>query len=495
MSKAPLSPSYASLSTVIDTAVFSVSNMYRSGNVALDIFGDKTTSDARRRCQPDEFDTEGQEFLDLHLRVAMLYTLVYGSLVGMPFCEDPVATLMNESSTPLSLVFDGADPSVETPWGLAKTYFDEINAWMTENDGWNADGSANREFNRVPFSDYALTDSEGNSWTPYIPRNTPWEFKKKKRWQPLTESDGLGYISSQEHVVPFIGATARYFGFESYKDEEAFANRELDDPDYQYTSASIAVLEETRDTVGDNFKRVAIDFFDNKFGSLIPLKIQFFVKNANEYPPLDFYQATVEVQLAIYNGVVLAWKEKVLTRLSLDLASRVRHDLPRPPSVIDDKLGDKTFTTYAGPDEEEPQEIKASEWEPFIRTMPHSEFPSGSACICQAFAEQVAHFLGSDKIEGSLDATELELEELNEFSSWSEISEVCANSRVWGGMHFADAATAGTELCGGGLLASSISSSISALIAGDESAAVFKKEDVGEQMVRPLTPGSARRGK
>ena len=67
------------------------------------------------------------------------------------------------------------------------------------------------------------------------------------------------------------------------------------------------------------------------------------------------------------------------------LAWQVRHDLPRPPSVIDDKLGDKTFTTYAGPDEEEPQEIKASEWEPFIRTMPHSEFPSGSACICQVW--------------------------------------------------------------------------------------------------------------
>ncbi|CAM9971823.1 unnamed protein product [Ascophyllum nodosum] len=458
--------------------------MYRSGNVALDIFGDKTTSDARRRCQPDEFDTEEQEFLDLHLRVAILYTLVYGALVGMPFCEESVETFMNESSAPLSLVMDGADPSVETPWGLAKTYFDEINAWMTENDGWSADGSANREFNRVPFSDYAVTDSEGNSWTPYIPRNTPWEFKKKKRWQPLTEYNGLGYISSQEHVVPFIGATARYFGFESYKDEEAFANRELDDPDYQYTNASIVVLEETRDTVGDNFKRAAIDFFDNKLGSLILLKILFFLKNANEYTPLDFYQVTVEVQLAIYNSVVLVWKEKV------------RHDLPRPPSVIDYKLGDKTFTTYAGPDEEEPQEIKASEWEPFIRTMPHSEFPSASACMCQAFAEQVAHFLGSDKIEDSIDVTELMgLEEMKGFSSWSEISEVCANSRVWGGMHFADAVPAGTELCGGGLLASSISSSISALIAGDESAAVFKKGDVGEQMVRLLTPGSARRDK
>ena len=134
-----------------------------------------TTSDARRRCQPDESDDEGKEFLDLHLRVATLYTLVYGSLVGMPFCRESVETFMNESSAPLSLVFDGADPSVETPWGLAKTYFDEINEWMTENDGWNADGSANREYNRVPFSDYAVTDAEGNSWTPYIPRNTPWE--------------------------------------------------------------------------------------------------------------------------------------------------------------------------------------------------------------------------------------------------------------------------------------------------------------------------------
>ena len=57
-----------------------------------------------------------------------------------------------------------------------------------------------------------------------------------------------------------------------------------------------------------------------------------------------------------------------------------------------------------------------------------------------------------------------------------------------------EAATAGTKLCGGGLLAPSISSSIGALIDGDESAAIFKK-DVGEQMVRPLTPGSAKRDK
>lgn len=61
---------------------------------------------------------------------------------------------------------------------------------------------------------------------------------------------------------------------------------------------------------------------------------------------------------------------------------QVRHDLPRPPSVITSRFGDTLFETYAGPGQGV-QMIKASEWEPFIRTMPHSEFPSASACICQ----------------------------------------------------------------------------------------------------------------
>lgn len=46
------------------------------------------------------------------------------------------------------------------------------------------------------------------------------------------------------------------------------------------------------------------------------------------------------------------------------------------------KLGDELVETYAGPDLGVAT-IKAEEWEPFIRTMPHSEYPSASACICE----------------------------------------------------------------------------------------------------------------
>lgn len=60
----------------------------------------------------------------------------------------------------------------------------------------------------------------------------------------------------------------------------------------------------------------------------------------------------------------------------------MHHDLPRPTSVIHDLFGDAELVTYAGPGQGV-KTIAGSEWEPLIRTMPHSEFPSGSACMCK----------------------------------------------------------------------------------------------------------------
>lgn len=50
------------------------------------------------------------------------------------------------------------------------------------------------------------------------------------------------------------------------------------------------------------------------------------------------------------------------------------------------KLGDELVETYAGPDLGVAT-IKAEEWQPFIRTMPHSEYPSASSCICEVSAD------------------------------------------------------------------------------------------------------------
>lgn len=143
--------------------------MFRPNGVALDIFGDRETSDYRRRCQPT--NDEERELFDLHLRVAVIYTVTYAGLKDMPYCRVILEPLMEARGHPLSLL-DG-ESDTDTPWGLAKAYVDEIFDFLVENDGWNADGSLAQEYNGIKFSDYAKTDSRGNSWSPYIPKNTP----------------------------------------------------------------------------------------------------------------------------------------------------------------------------------------------------------------------------------------------------------------------------------------------------------------------------------
>lgn len=114
----------------IDAATFSLSSMFHPNQVALDIFGDRQTSDGRRRCQPEE--GESRALFDMHLRVAIVYALVYGGLQAMPYCLSLVEPLMEAAGHPLSLVLDG-EPSIDTPWGLAKVrrYFgeDEMILW------------------------------------------------------------------------------------------------------------------------------------------------------------------------------------------------------------------------------------------------------------------------------------------------------------------------------------------------------------------------------
>ncbi|CAM9235018.1 unnamed protein product [Laminaria digitata] len=393
--------------------------MFHANNKALDIFGDKTTSDSRRRCQPNQDDADAKLLHDLHLGVAIIYAAVYGGYLAMPYCADILENLMEERGHPMSLLLDG-NPGVDTPWGLAKAYVDETTAYLVENDGWNADGQLSRSHNRIPFSDFSAYDSAGNTWTPYRPQNSPYELSNERRWQPLMTSNGLGYLSSQEHVTPHIGVTARFFGFNSTEDEKAFASRTLPQPSYRYRYQEVAeeVLAETKLTAGDPFKQRAVSFFDSKFNSLVPLKASYFVQHSDTLSSADFYGLTIAVQLSIYNSVILAWREKI------------RHDLPRPTTVIGNKLGDKLVETYAGPGEGV-QTIKASEWEPFVHIMAHSEFPSASACICQVFAEQVVNFTGTDEISPPLMFASFS------FTSWSEISQVCGDSRVWGGMHFA----------------------------------------------------------
>ncbi len=142
-------------------------SMFHPNGVALDIFGDKATSDARRRCQPAEGDESARVLMDLHLATAIMYAYAYDALLHRPGCAEPITLMMDEIGCPLSLaaVAEGdPEPSTDTPWGLAKACVDETYSFLNEHDGWNSDGGmGGKEFNRIPFSgDFSFTDSAGN---------------------------------------------------------------------------------------------------------------------------------------------------------------------------------------------------------------------------------------------------------------------------------------------------------------------------------------------
>ena len=111
------------------------------------------------------------------------------------------------------------------------------------------------------------------------------------------------------------------------------------------------------------------------------------------------------------------------------------------------------------------QTFSARDWQPYIRTMPHSEFPSASACVCEAFAEAMETLFGDvsfttqlgSPLTTTVSAFSSEYEPLStpsvdttlSYDRWSEISDRCGESRLEGGMHFSASVPSGRKLCQG----------------------------------------------
>lgn len=167
------------------------------------------------------------------------------------------------------------------------------------------------------------------------------------------------------------------------------------------------------------------------------------------------------------------WKEKVV------------HNAVRPTTVVHEIINDDIVETYAGPFQGT-AEIKGTDWQPYIRTMPHAEYPSGSACICTVYAETLQLLTGTDNTgvtlsqeilagsskaeRGLTPATNLTLV----YDHWSEIARDCGESRLYGGMHFEEAVTAGNELCSGFI--DPVVDNADLLLAGDSGGALFDKD-------------------
>lgn len=335
--------------------------------------------------------------------------------------------------------------------------------FYSRTDGWNRDGSMNYDPEMEEASPCTANCAPYTDTTGYYPKNNPGKKQEKangsskyqvvgsnKFWQPLLEHDGRGYFSRQEHVTPHIGYKVSPVVLEMFP--------EAPDPKYEYKMEADLVVERLRVLASSNDMKTKVHFFDNKLAvrGLIQDSIRRKFPNHSFEDQMLFIHGISTVE---YDATLASWREKV------------RHDLVRPTTVIQ-RWGNDEIDTFNGDrDSTGPATIKAKDFQPWIRVMPHSEYPSGSACLCTAYAEfsdvftQELYGSKLDQLEASPDAwnllcpgtpthvpgiagygcegSEVILEDM------TELQYVCGQSRLWGGMHFTTSVGAAEEMCSG----------------------------------------------
>jgi hypothetical protein len=88
-------------------------------------------------------------------------------------------------------------------------------------------------------------------------------------------------------------------------------------------------------------------------------------------------------------------------------------------------------------------------WKPLLGTPPHPEYPSGHGCLTGAEARVLTTFLGTHWIDVDLTSTAPDLlQPTRHYERASDLTREIVNARIWGGLHFRDAAVEGVVLGG-----------------------------------------------
>ena len=126
-------------------------------------------------------------------------------------------------------------------------------------------------------------------------------------------------------------------------------------------------------------------------------------------------------------------------------------------SAIPHVYGDAPVTASGGPGQATVR-LPASRWQSYIPLVDHPEYPSASACVCEAQAQAMRRYTGKDSTDGwdvSVPAGALRIEpgvtpaqDLTfSIDTWTDSSRLCGRSRVWGGTHFPFAVDEATREC------------------------------------------------
>ncbi|MCY4147485.1 MAG: vanadium-dependent haloperoxidase [Chloroflexi bacterium] len=351
-----------------------------------------------------------------NMNIASLHA-AYHSLVGVVPSSEPV---WREMLVAAGLDPDDASLDPNTPQGIGNLAGLGAVAGRL-NDGYNQLGN------------YADT-------TGYAPVNSPTELSDPSRWQPDIVRRGIGIYTAQQFVTPQVANVEPFADF----DPRAIRVPAPADSDPANAAAYKAQADEVlaiSANLTDEQKMLA-EIFDNKvraFGASFQVVSRSLGLSISENIIADFL-----VMLAIHDATIPIWQEKW------------RWDAVRPFSAIRHLYGDEPVTAWGGPGMGT-MEMPASQWQSYLQEADHPEYPSASACLCEAQAQAMRRYTGTDELNWVIDfpagssriepgitpAQDMQVT----IATWSEFADACGKSRVWAGVHFFPAVEASAAVC------------------------------------------------
>jgi hypothetical protein len=311
---------------------------------------------------------------------------------------------------------------------------------MREHDGMNQLGDeGGQQYNRQPYADT----------TGYQPVNTATEIKDPSRWQPAILTNGNGLFTTQKFVTPQIAKTRAYTfrDVTQLKVAPPTASNFQANPQAYKAQADDVISVSAHLT--DEQKMIA-EFFNDKllfasdYPDLTGGRCGRGVSECDGPALLEFIQQAATVHIASFDSQIAAFYNKVL------------YDAVRPFTAIHYIYGDRKITAWGGPGKGTVTDLPASQWRSYLDVADHPEYPSGTNAFCASQAEVGKRWLGTEKIDvtahfpkgssyqepGYGPTHDVTLH----WGTWSELRADCANSRVYGGVHFRPATAAAQEI-------------------------------------------------
>ncbi|MFF0205961.1 DUF6851 domain-containing protein [Streptomyces sp. NPDC005017] len=342
--------------------------------------------------------------------------------------------------TAMGLNPDDTSENLTSPVGIANVA--AKNVWENlKNDGMNFLGyEGGRKYNPRPWADY----------TGYEPVNTAFELTNPSRWQPqlgphngrrLGGGNGdLGIFVVQHMVTPHLRKVKAHI----FKDPTKFqlsAPTHVDHTRPREYKRSVDQILEASANLTERQKLLA-EVMDNKVWGIGHSAIV--MARSHNLSMHGWIHYMLEHILATFEPAIVAWRHKVI------------YDAARPVTAIQHVYGNRKITAWGGPGKGTVSDLRASEWASYLGVSDHPEYPSGSTTLAASSAQSARRFFGTDTlnwkftISAGASLVEKGLTPHNDLPihirTWSEFARICADSRVWGGVHFQKTVNRSLEL-------------------------------------------------